>query len=118
VNGTMHGLRSRSRSIKASSFDATDDVARALNASMNRPASSIDLNQAAARGQLVPWSWPPIRQIVLEPATKDPQASILPSVERERDACAGAPSEAIWLVVVTGAVAVKGPLRASQAVLL
>ena len=51
---------------------------------------------------------------VLESAAEDEQARVLAGVEWIRHARAGPPSEAIWLVVVAGAVAVKRPEMAGQ----
>jgi hypothetical protein len=57
-------------------------------------------------------------QALLEATAEDKQASVLAGVERVRHACPRPPSEAIWLVVVACAIAVKRPETATQVVLL
>jgi hypothetical protein len=52
-----------------------------------------------------------------ETTAQNQQPSVLASVERVRHARAGPPSEAIWLVVVSCAVAVMGSETASQVLL-
>ena len=56
-------------------------------------------------------------QRVLDAAAEDQQASVLADVERVRRARAGPPSEAIWLIVVAGAL-VKRPARARRVFLV
>jgi hypothetical protein len=48
-------------------------------------------------------------RLVFETASQDQQASVLPCTERVGHTCAWTPAEGIWLVMISGAIAIQRP---------